>query len=308
MSLHKCRLCGADLNRTFVDLGMSPLCESYVPAAQLDDPETFYPLHVRICESLPARAAARATCRARTSSPTTPTSPPTPTPGSSTPSGTPTTMIERLGLGPDSLVTEVASNDGYLLQHFVARRHPGARRRAGRERRRGRPGQGDPDRGRVPRPGDRRRARGAGTAGPTWSPATTSTPTCPTSAASPPGCARWSRTTGLVTLEFPHLLRLIERPPVRHDLPRALPVPVAADRVPGAGHGRADAWSTSTSSARTAARCGCTPGRPRRPASRRARVQGRARRRGGGRPAHGRRATTASPRRSRRSSATCSTS
>ena len=51
MSLHKCRLCGADLNRSFVDLGMSPLCESYIPAARLDDPETFYPLHVLICES-----------------------------------------------------------------------------------------------------------------------------------------------------------------------------------------------------------------------------------------------------------------
>ena len=30
-------------------------------------------------------------------------------------------MIERLGLGRDSLVVEIASNDGYLLQHFVAR-------------------------------------------------------------------------------------------------------------------------------------------------------------------------------------------
>nr|WP_206745617.1 hypothetical protein [Jatrophihabitans sp. GAS493] len=33
-------------------------------------------------------------------------------------------MIERLGLGRDSLVVEVASNDGYLLQHFVARDIP----------------------------------------------------------------------------------------------------------------------------------------------------------------------------------------
>ena len=49
--LPKCRICGAELTRTFVDLGMSPLCESYVAADRADDAETFYPLHVRLCES-----------------------------------------------------------------------------------------------------------------------------------------------------------------------------------------------------------------------------------------------------------------
>ena len=48
---HECRLCGAPLTHTFVDLGMSPLCESYIPAARLDEPEAFYPLHVRLCEA-----------------------------------------------------------------------------------------------------------------------------------------------------------------------------------------------------------------------------------------------------------------
>ena len=43
-----CRLCGAPLETTFVDLGMSPPCETYPTADQLDGPETFYPLHVRI--------------------------------------------------------------------------------------------------------------------------------------------------------------------------------------------------------------------------------------------------------------------
>jgi len=46
-----CRLCGAALTRTFVDLGMSPLCESYVPMEKLDEAESFYPLHVRLCDS-----------------------------------------------------------------------------------------------------------------------------------------------------------------------------------------------------------------------------------------------------------------
>lgn len=117
--LPACRLCGADLVRTFVDLGMSPLCESYIPAERLDEPETFYPLHVRVCDvcllvQLPAYvpgeqifseyayfssysdswvAHARRYAEA---------------------------MTARFGLSQDSLVTEVASNDGYLLQHFLA--------------------------------------------------------------------------------------------------------------------------------------------------------------------------------------------
>ena len=54
-----------------------------------------------------------------------------------------------------------------------------------------------------------------------WS-ATTCWPTCPTSTTSSPGCAMLLAPRGVLTMEFPHLLRLIEREPVRHDLPRAL--------------------------------------------------------------------------------------
>jgi hypothetical protein len=46
-----CRLRNAGLSRTFVDLGMSPLRESYVEQGCLDEPEIFYPLHVRLRES-----------------------------------------------------------------------------------------------------------------------------------------------------------------------------------------------------------------------------------------------------------------
>ena len=49
MSLPQCRLCLAPLHETFVDLGMSPPCESYLSADQLDSSEVFHPLHVRIC-------------------------------------------------------------------------------------------------------------------------------------------------------------------------------------------------------------------------------------------------------------------
>src|ERR1700756_5633214 len=45
----RCRLCGGKLQHTFADLGMSPLCESYLSADQLDAMEPFYPLHVLVC-------------------------------------------------------------------------------------------------------------------------------------------------------------------------------------------------------------------------------------------------------------------
>jgi hypothetical protein len=112
-----CRLCGAELSRTFVDLGMSPLCESYLGADSLDQPETIYPLNVLLCDQcllvqLPAYVAGEAifsdyayfssysdswVAHAKRYA---------------------DDMTVRCGLDADSLVTEVASNDGYLLQHF----------------------------------------------------------------------------------------------------------------------------------------------------------------------------------------------
>jgi hypothetical protein len=44
-----CRFCGSNLEHTFVDLGMSPLCESYLSADQLNQMEPFYPLHASVC-------------------------------------------------------------------------------------------------------------------------------------------------------------------------------------------------------------------------------------------------------------------
>src|SRR5690606_6761280 len=47
----KCRFCGSALKNRVVDLGMSPLCESYITEEQLDRMEPFYPLHVWVCQS-----------------------------------------------------------------------------------------------------------------------------------------------------------------------------------------------------------------------------------------------------------------
>jgi SAM-dependent methyltransferase len=122
-ALPRCRFCAAPLRRTFVDLGMSPLCESYVPAERLGAMEPFYPLHVRICErcllvQLEEFVAPEEifteyayfssysdswVAHAR---------------------GYVEMAVERFGLGRDSLVVELASNDGYLLQHVVEKGIP----------------------------------------------------------------------------------------------------------------------------------------------------------------------------------------
>ena len=118
-----CRFCDAPLELTMVDLGKSPLCESFLPADRLEAMEPFYPLHVRVCTrcwlaQLPAfvepdeifheyayfsaysdswvehsRAYADM-------------------------------ITDRLSLTPESLVVELASNDGYLLQHFLPKGIP----------------------------------------------------------------------------------------------------------------------------------------------------------------------------------------
>ena len=115
----RCRFCDATLTTTFVDLGMSPLCQTHIEPQQLNRMEPFYPLHAWVCDNCflvqleqyvgPAELFteyayfssyadswvehARRYAEA---------------------------MRARFGLGRDSFVIEIASNDGYLLQHFVA--------------------------------------------------------------------------------------------------------------------------------------------------------------------------------------------
>ena len=117
-----CRFCGGALAE-FVDLGMSPLCESYVAKEQLNSMEPFYPLAAHVCrdcvlvqlqeyvgpENIFSEYAyfssysdawldhARRYVEA---------------------------ITERLGLGPASRIIELGSNDGYLLQYFVERGVP----------------------------------------------------------------------------------------------------------------------------------------------------------------------------------------
>jgi SAM-dependent methyltransferase len=123
MSNPNCRFCGAELTRTFADLGQTPLANSYVaPDAELaEDP--VYPLHARVCDTcllvqvedvVPAEDifsdyayfssyAKSWVEHARQYA---------------------DMAIKRFALDGDSSVIEVASNDGYLLQHFANRNIP----------------------------------------------------------------------------------------------------------------------------------------------------------------------------------------
>jgi SAM-dependent methyltransferase len=118
-----CRFCGAALEHTFVDLGMSPLCQSFVSADHLNHMEPFYPLTVYVCgkcflvqlleyvapENIFSDylyfASYSDTWLSHVKAYT-------------------DKMVKRFPITADSLVVEIASNDGYLLQYFVEKKVP----------------------------------------------------------------------------------------------------------------------------------------------------------------------------------------
>ena len=115
----KCRFCGETLDYTFVDLGMSPLCESYLTVEQLNIVEPFYPLHVYVCEKCflvqleeyvdPDNIFTEYAYFSSYSD------------SWLKHAQRYVDMISsRYSLGSDSQVVELGSNDGYLLQYFVA--------------------------------------------------------------------------------------------------------------------------------------------------------------------------------------------
>lgn len=115
-----CRHCNAPLTQTFLDLGHAPPSNAYLDAAALRAPEITYPLRLMVCDACRLvqtedHAAADALFSADYAY------------FSSTSRGWldhaaryAAMITERLALGPQSHVIEVASNDGYLLRNFVA--------------------------------------------------------------------------------------------------------------------------------------------------------------------------------------------
>jgi SAM-dependent methyltransferase len=118
-----CLSCASPLRHTFVDLGMSPLCESYVSAGDLDHMERFYPLHVYVCERCFLVQLRQYVSREEIFTEYAYFS-------SYADSWVEHMRVyadritDRLQLHERSLVVEVASNDGYLLQHFVKKGIP----------------------------------------------------------------------------------------------------------------------------------------------------------------------------------------
>ena len=114
----RCRFCGAGLSHTFVDLGMSPLCETYPSASDLNRGEMYYPLHVYVCDQC---------FLVQLESYETPENIFSDYPYFSSYSDSwlkhceeyCEKMIRRFALERRAFVVEVASNDGYLLQYFV---------------------------------------------------------------------------------------------------------------------------------------------------------------------------------------------
>jgi 2-polyprenyl-3-methyl-5-hydroxy-6-metoxy-1,4-benzoquinol methylase len=118
-----CRFCARILSHTFLDLGVSPLCETYLTEEQLNHMEPFYPLHVYVCESCflvqlqeYVRPEHIFNDYAYFSSYSD---------SWLQHAKTYTDMIAaRLKLDGQSHVIELASNDGYLLQYFVEKGIP----------------------------------------------------------------------------------------------------------------------------------------------------------------------------------------
>jgi hypothetical protein len=120
---HKCRFCGTGLEHVVVDLGMSPLCESFVDHAHVDEMEAYYPLKVEVCSncflvqlgqyvspemifSEYAYFSSYSDSWLRHAS------------------DYADLMVQRFGLDSDSFIVELASNDGYLLRNFVEKGIP----------------------------------------------------------------------------------------------------------------------------------------------------------------------------------------
>lgn len=118
LATSSCRFCGAALHRTFVDLGMSPLCETYPSDTDLKRGEMYYPLHVFVCDQC---------WLVQLEEFENPQSIFCDYPYFASYSDSWLQHCERyclevqrrFGLGKDSFVAEAASNDGYLLQYFV---------------------------------------------------------------------------------------------------------------------------------------------------------------------------------------------
>ncbi len=114
-----CRFCAAGLEHVFLDLGMSPMCENFLPLEKLESMEPFYPLKAYVCQQCLLVQLAEFESPEQIFSEYAYFSSYSDSWLKHAENYT-KQMIPRFGLGPHSQVVEVASNDGYLLQYFKA--------------------------------------------------------------------------------------------------------------------------------------------------------------------------------------------
>jgi len=115
-----CLSCGAPLRHTLIDLGEQPLANAYLVREQLEaGDEPRYPLHARICADCLLVQVEKVVSPAEIFSDYAYFSSYSPS-WLAHCSDYARTVTDRLGLGPDSMVIEVASNDGHLLANFVS--------------------------------------------------------------------------------------------------------------------------------------------------------------------------------------------
>lgn len=116
----KCRHCGSPLEHTFLDLGFAPPSNAYLKPADLVRPETYYPLKIKVCDSCWLVQTEDYTEADALFSPEYAYFSSTSTGWLAHAARYAADMTERFKLDKNSLVIEVASNDGYLLKNFVA--------------------------------------------------------------------------------------------------------------------------------------------------------------------------------------------
>lgn len=119
-----CRHCNTPLRQTFLDLGFAPPSNAYLTAADLAKPEKYYPLQIKVCTECWLVQTEDYAQADELFSPDYAYFSSTSQSWLKHAEHYAEAMIKKLDLGSENFVVEIASNDGYLLRNFVARNIP----------------------------------------------------------------------------------------------------------------------------------------------------------------------------------------
>ena len=120
----KCRFCSTELSNEFVDLGFSPPSNSFLDFEDLNKPEVFYPLRILVCSKCYLVQIDEFAKHSNIFNSKYVYFSSFSTSWLMHASEYVEMMMTEYDIGPGSLVVEIASNDGYLLQYFVQKKVP----------------------------------------------------------------------------------------------------------------------------------------------------------------------------------------